>query len=84
MMALAGASTIFLRWLPHHGLPVLALLSISVTAAAVIYFTQRRRYSTSSHGITRQKVNADIAAVLWTALAGSVLGIFGIAIVLAS
>jgi uncharacterized membrane protein YfcA len=84
MMALVTVSAIFLRWLPHHGLPILALFAVAVTAAAAIYFTQRRRYSTSSHGILQEKVSAEIAAVLWTAFAGVVLGILGIAVVLSS
>lgn len=84
MMALVTVSAIFLRWLPHHGFPILALFAISVAAAATIYFTQRRRYSASSHGINREWVNAEIRAVLWTALAGITLGALGIAVVLAS
>jgi uncharacterized membrane protein YfcA len=84
MMALVTVSAIFLRWLPHHGLPILALFAVAVTAAAAIYFTQRRRYSASSHGILQEKVSAEIAAVLWTAFAGVVLGILGIAVVLSS
>lgn len=83
-MALVTVSAIFLRWLPHHGLPILALLAVAVTAAAAIYLTQRRRYSTSSHGISQEKVNAEIAAVPWTAFAGIVLGILGITVVLTS
>lgn len=83
-MALVTVSAIFLRWLPHHGWPILALFTVAVTAAAAIYLTQRRRYSSSSYGILQEKVNAEIAAVLWTAFAGVVLGILGIAVVFAS
>lgn len=46
MMALVAVSAIFLRWLPHHGLPILALFAVAVSAAAAINLTQRRRYST--------------------------------------
>lgn len=84
MMALVTVSAIFLRWLPHHGFPILALFAISVAAAAAIYLTQRRRYSASSHGITRERVSAEIGAVLWTAFAGIALGALGIAVVLAT
>lgn len=83
-MALVTVSAIFLRWLPHHGLPVLALFAVAVGAAAAIYLTQRRRYSTSSYGIAQEKLNAEITAVLWTAFAAIVLGILGIAVVLTS
>ncbi|WP_307055613.1 DUF202 domain-containing protein [Arthrobacter bambusae] len=84
MMALVTASAIFLRWLPHHGFPILALFAVSASAAAAIYITQRNRYSTSSHGISNEKVNPEIGAVLWTAFAGVVLGALGIAVVLAN
>lgn len=43
-MALVTVSAIFLRWLAHHGLPILALSAVAVTASAPIYLTQRRRY----------------------------------------
>ena len=84
MMALVTVSAIFLRWLPHHGLPILALFAVAVAAATIIYLTQGRRYSASAHGISQERVNANISGVLWTAFAGITLGILGIAIVLAS
>ncbi|MEV7573414.1 DUF202 domain-containing protein [Arthrobacter nitrophenolicus] len=84
MMALVTVSAIFLRWLPAHGFPILLLFAVSSAAALAIYLTQRRRYSTSSHGIARENVDADITAVLWTAFAGVVLGGLGIGVVLAA
>lgn len=83
MMALVTVSAIFLRWLPHHGLPILLLFAVSAGAAATIYVTQRRRYGASARGIVREKVDADASAVLWTAFAGVALGALGIAVVLA-
>ncbi|KRE65477.1 MULTISPECIES: DUF202 domain-containing protein [Micrococcaceae] len=82
MMSLVTVSAIFLRWLPHHGFPVLTLFAIAVAAAAAIYLTQRRRYNSSSHGISRETVNAEMPAVLWTASAGVMLGVLGILVVL--
>ena len=81
MMALVTVSAIFLRWLPHHGFPILTLFAVAVAAA--IYLTQRRRYNASSHGISQEKVDAEIPAVLCTASAGVVLGALGILVVLA-
>jgi uncharacterized membrane protein YfcA len=83
MMALATVSAIFLRWLPQHGLPILLLFAVSAGAAGTIYLTQRRRYSASARGITREYVDADTSAVLWTAFAGVALGARGIGVVLA-
>jgi uncharacterized membrane protein YfcA len=83
MMSLLTASAIFLRWLPRHGFPILLLFAVSAGAAAAIYFTQRRRYSARSRGISRERLDADITAVLWTAFAGVTLGGLGIGVVLA-
>lgn len=83
MLALVTVSAIFLRWLPHHGLPILVLFAVSTAAAAAIYFTQRRRYGASARGISAERVDADTSAVLWTAFAGIALGALGIGVVLA-
>ncbi|MDR6793698.1 DUF202 domain-containing protein [Pseudarthrobacter oxydans] len=82
MLALVTVSAIFLRWLPQHGLPILLLFTVSAGTAAGLYFTQRRRYRVSSHGIRKERHDADITAVLWTASAGVILGALGIGVVL--
>ena len=82
MMALATVSAIFLRWLPHHGLPVLMPLAISTVAATVICFTQRHRYRTSSRGIMSEKISTATFAVLWTAITAIALGASGMGLVL--
>lgn len=83
-MALVTVSAIFLRWLPHHGFPILALFAVSLAAATAIYLTQRSRYRVSFHCITRERVNAEFGAVPWPAFAGIELGALGLAVVLAS
>lgn len=83
MLALVTASALFLRWLPHHGLPILLLFAVSAGAALAIYLTQRRRYGAKSHGVSREHVDADITAVIWTAFTGIALGVLGIGVVLA-
>lgn len=82
MMALATASAIFLRWLPRHGYPILILFGVAIAAAAAIYFTQRQRYRSSCNGISRERIDADIAAVVSTAIAAVTLGALGIGVVL--
>lgn len=84
MMALVAANAIFLRWLPHHGLPILLLFGVAASAAGGIFLTQRKRYAARSHGISREAGDADIAAVLWTAMAGVALGTAGLGVVLTS
>lgn len=82
MMALVTVSAIFLRWLPHHGPPVLLLVGVSMVTAAAIYLTQRHRYRASVHGITTGAVGANISPVVWTGLASVTTGIVGVCIVL--
>lgn len=83
MLALVTVSAIFLRWLPHYGLPILVLCGVSATAAGAIYLTQRRRYGNSSCGIAQERVDTDMSAVLWTAFAGIAMGGLGVTAVLA-
>ena len=82
MMALATAGAIFLRWVPHHGLPVLALVTITLATAVFIFASQRQRYTNSAKGIAKEVIPAGINAVLWTTLSAVLLGAFGVAIVL--
>lgn len=82
-MALVTVSALFLRWLPRFGFAILLLFAVAAGAAAAVYLTQGRHYSVSSRGISRENVDADIIAVLWTALAGVALGGLGVAVVLA-
>lgn len=82
MMALATVSAIFLRWLPHHGFPILLLVAVSTTAAGSIYLTQRRRYRASTQSIAHERADADAPAILWAAFAAMSLGILGLFIIL--
>jgi hypothetical protein len=59
---------------PTTAFPIPGIVTGSVAAAAAIYLTQHRRYGTSSHGISQERVNPEIGAVPWTASAGIALG----------
>ncbi|MDQ0662900.1 hypothetical protein QFZ35_001398 [Arthrobacter ulcerisalmonis] len=84
MLALVTASAFFLRWLPTYGPLILMLPAVSGAAALAIYLTQRRRYLARSRGLAGESIEADLPAVLWTALAGVALGGLGIVVVLVS
>ncbi len=84
MLALVTASAFFLRWLPTYGAPILMLPVVSGGTALAIYLTQRRRYRKRSYGLVGESIEADLPAVLWTAVAGVALGVLGIAVVLVS
>lgn len=82
MMAFATVSAIFLRWLPHHGPPILIMFAISVAVAGTIHLTQRGRYNTSTQGIIAETVSAETSAVLWTASITAGMSALGIVLVL--
>lgn len=72
-LALCVAAMVFVRWLPHYGFGMFILISLCLVTAAGIYFTQRKRYRESSHGIVREKIHADIVAVF--AMSAAVIGV---------
>ncbi|MET4589535.1 hypothetical protein ABIA70_001132 [Arthrobacter sp. 754] len=84
MMALVVVSVIFLRWLPHHGFPVLLPFGVAIAAAAGIYLNQSQRYRSGSEGITRERIDADIAGVFLTAFPCAAIGALGTGVVLAA
>jgi hypothetical protein len=83
-LSLCVVSSVFLRWLPHYGVPILALVVLAVAGAAAIYLTQRRRYGVRARGIAQNQLHADVAAVLWTTGAVMVLGVLCLGVVLAT
>ena len=81
-LAMVVASAMFLRWVPTHGWFAGALVFLTLVTAASIHFTQKRRYSRASAGISSENVQANIGTMLAVALAVVVLGAVGIAAVL--
>jgi hypothetical protein len=81
-LSLCVAALVFLRWLPHYGAGVLAMVVVSLLVAGCIYATQRRRYSVASRGIAAERLRADVVAVLATSCAVLGLGVLGILVVL--
>lgn len=82
-LSLFVVGAVFLRWLPHYGMPILLLVLVSAGGALAIYATQRRRYGRRARGIAEERLEADAAAVFWTAGAVMVLGVLALAVVLA-
>lgn len=80
--SLVALSATYLRWLPHHGLPVLLLFGVSTATAGAIYLTQRRRYRIRAAGVSQERFDADTLAIFGTALSGVALGAMGALIVL--
>jgi hypothetical protein len=82
VLAFITAAAICLRWVSHHGVFVLLLFAVAVSAGAAIYLTQRARYTRSSSGIATEQVAADVLGVLGLAAAAIALGVLGMYAVL--
>lgn len=83
-LSLFVVSAVFLRWTPHYGLSILLLVVLAAGGALAIYATQRRRYRIRAEGIARGRIEADAAAVFWTAGAVMLLGVLALAVVAAT
>ncbi len=81
-LALCVAALVFLRWLPHYGAGILAMVGLAMATAGGIYATQRRRYVRSSQGISNERLHADVVAVLSISTLVLCLGVIGILVVL--
>lgn len=76
LLALVTVSTIFLRWLPAHGLPVLALIATAAAAATCIFATQNKRYRRGFQGVCAEQIRADVSGVFALSTAVLLLGAF--------
>ena len=65
LLALFVASMMFLRWYPTEGPVTLLPALLCGGAGLTIHVTQRRRYAVQAHGISQERVRADLWAVLW-------------------
>lgn len=81
-LSLCVAAVVFLRWLPHYGAGILAMVVVCLVVAGSIYATQRRRYAVASHGIATERLRADVVAVCAMSCAVLGMGIIGILVVL--
>ncbi|GAA3324998.1 DUF202 domain-containing protein [Paeniglutamicibacter sulfureus] len=80
-LSLCVAALVFLRWLPHYGVGILAMIVLALLAAGSIYATQRHRYTVASHGIKSERLRADVVAILAMSIAVLSLGVVGILVV---
>ncbi|RSZ63918.1 DUF202 domain-containing protein [Corynebacterium hylobatis] len=80
----AVCSAILLRWLPHYGFYIVALIGLMVAMAFGIYATQRARHHTSVQGLVAGRVRAQVGAVVTMTLALIGFGVAGIILILIS
>ncbi|GAA5201911.1 DUF202 domain-containing protein [Arthrobacter gyeryongensis] len=77
-LSMMAAAAVFLRWMPHHGWFVGALVAASVLTALAINRTRKRRFHRAIHGINQEAITPDIAST--AAVAASVVVLAGLGI----
>jgi len=82
MISFLVASAVFLRWLPHYGLGMILLLSLSSAVAFGILFSQRARYRKMLQGVRAERLRADVVAVVLTSLMIMAMGVCAIIMVI--
>jgi uncharacterized membrane protein YidH (DUF202 family) len=78
LLALCVAAVMFLRWYATAGPLALAPAAVCAVAGLAIHLLQRRRYGTQSAGIARERVHADVWAVLWMVVLVVSLAVLGL------
>ncbi|AGF72480.1 DUF202 domain-containing protein [Corynebacterium halotolerans] len=78
----AVSSAILLRWLPHFGPFVIALICLMVLTALGIYASQRSRHQAAVRGLSVGRVRAQTGSVLTMTLGMVVFGVSGIILIL--
>lgn len=81
-LALVTVSAVFLRWVPHYGLAMLLLPSVTLLCALVIVLTHNRRISRGVAGIQGEPMGVRPDAPLALVAVLVVLGLAGLAFVL--
>lgn len=79
LLVLFVAAMMFLRWYPTVGVVTLVPAALSGAAGLIVHVSQRRRYTVQATGIARERVAADVWAVLFLTVLVIVLAALGFA-----
>lgn len=81
-LSMVVAAAIFLRWLPHHGVLVGALVAAAVVIALAINLTRKRRFHRAVYGIQQEGTAPDITSTAAIATSVVLLSVLAIYVVL--
>ncbi|MBT2551032.1 DUF202 domain-containing protein [Arthrobacter sp. ISL-65] len=81
-LSMLVAAAIFLRWLPHHGWFVGALVAAAIITATSINLTRQRRLHRAIHGINQESMPPDVTSTASVAASVVILALLGIYTVL--
>jgi uncharacterized membrane protein YidH (DUF202 family) len=82
MMSLIVAAAVFLRWMPHHGWFVGALVLAAVATSFAIELTHARRFRRAVRGINRDNMPPDPLSIAAVSASVAILAVLGIYTVL--
>lgn len=82
LLSLVAASTLLLRWLPHHGWAAAAPLAAAAATALLLAARQRHRYRRGARGIAAGAAAPDALEIVGVGCAVVVLGALSLAAIL--
>lgn len=82
LLSLLAVSTLFLRWIPHHGAFAFGLIGVAMLSVVMIWLGQWRRYRVSARAISENRTPVALPEIAALGLACSVLGALGLYVVL--
>jgi len=82
LLSLLAVSTLFLRWIPHHGVFAFGLIGIAMLTVAGIWLGQWRRYRVSTRAISENRTPVALGEIAALGVACTVLGALGLYVVL--
>ena len=82
LLSLLAVSTLFLRWIPHHGAFAIGLIGMALLAVVGIWLGQWRRYRVSTRAISENRTPVALREVAWLGTACALLGALGLYVVI--
>lgn len=80
-VSFAVAAAILLRWLPHYGVLVIALILLMAGIAAGIYFSQSTRHRASVQGLRSGRIRPQVGPIIAMTAGMVVFGVSGIVLI---
>lgn len=82
LLSLLAVSTLFLRWIPQHGVFTFGLIGVAMLTVLGIWLGQWRRYRISARAIALNRTHVALGDIAALGLACAVLGALGLYVVL--
>lgn len=81
LLSLLAVSTLFLRWIPHHGAFAFGLIGVALLSVVAIWLGQWRRYRVSTQAISENRTPVALREIAGLGVACVMLGALGLYVV---